>query len=140
MSDFITPFWFKQDGWSEDKWVQYDKIIDSFDFYNVPIEEEQWILQALHDDETWDWYEECDGATCVSEPGWPVSPVKDVAFMPPYVYHDYAWTKWGATWKSNYRMWRLQNTYKMERLRSGIRWIGVTCFGMPVNWIMGLFK
>ena len=121
--------------WSPDKKLQYQRIIKAFDFYGYSEEEQQWILEALHDSDTWDWYKDCNGANIVSEPCWPKSEKTDIAYAPEYVYHDYAWTKYGPTWTSNYRMWKLQNRRRMDGWRSNLRWLGVTLFGMPVHYI-----
>ena len=125
--------------YSADKWKEYQRIISSFEVFDLPFPHEQWVLRALHDEVEWDWYKDCNGANVVSEAGWKKSKVTNVAYHLAYVYHDYAWTRWGATFRSNNRMWLLQNDYNMTYTRSSLRWFGVTCFGMPFSKIKGWF-
>jgi hypothetical protein len=120
--------------WSKEKTREYFRIIDSFKVFDVPEEQQQWVLEALHDHKHWDWFKDCNGANIVSEPGWKGK------YHPAYVYHDYAWSKWGPTWKSNNRMKYLQDTYGMDGWRSNLRWVGVTFFGMPVHATIRWFK
>jgi len=119
--------------YTHDEWKEYKRIVDSFTVFDVPKEHQQWILEALHDICEWEWYEDCNGANFVSEHIWKTK------YHPAYVYHDYAWSRWGATLRSNKRMWLLQNDYGMSKFRSSLRWLGVTAFGMPVSWIKSLF-
>lgn len=135
----INAYTKKPEHYSADKWKEYQRIVKSFDVRSVSKKHQKWVLQALHDEFTWDWYKDCNGANFVSEDGWIKSKKTGIAYHPAYVYHDYAWTRWGATWKSNCRMWTLQNVYNMNRLKSQWRWLGVTCFGMPYSWIKGWF-
>ena len=131
----IFPHVVKPESWSEDKWHEYQRIIKSFDVDDIPTQHEQWILTALHDEAAWDWYNDCNGANVVSEAGWPKSKGTGIAYHPAYIYHDYAWTKYGATLTSNNRMHLLQMDYRMSPVRSAVRWLGVTLFGLPCHYI-----
>jgi hypothetical protein len=120
--------------WNVEKWHEYVKVISSFTTFTVSNKHQQWILTALHDDKAWNWYQDCNGANVVSEPGW------NGKYSPPYIYHDYAWMKYGPTMKSNNRMKELQDAYGMDGWRSNLRWFGVTAFGMPVHATVRFFK
>jgi len=116
-----------------DKWEEYCKVISSFATFAIRDVNQQKILEAMHDEESWDWFEQCNGANVVSEPGW------DGIFSPPYIRHDYRWEKGEITWQSNNEMHELQIEYGMDGWRSDARWFGVTAFGLPyfktVHWI-----
>lgn len=123
--------------WESEKRHEYFKIISSFTTFDISTRHQQWILKPLHDEETWDWYRDCNGANVVSEPGWIGK------YSPPYIRHDYDWLKYGATLKSNQHMAELQIAYGMDPWRSNLRWFGVTAFGLPyyktVAWIKSWF-
>ena len=120
-----------------DKWTEYDKIISSFKTFRISPVNQQKVLEALHDEKTWDWFIQCNGANIVSEPGW------KGPFSPPYVRHDYRWEKGEITLESNHEMEELQDDYGMDDWRSKARYIGVTWFGLPfyktVNWFKSFF-
>lgn len=117
----IIPYEERPAHWPESKWREYRyRIVESFDFFEVPQDEQQEILVCLHDDISWDWYRDCDGCTAVSEPGWPSR------YYPPCIRHDYDWQTGNGGWKSNARFLRLNKKYRMEGWRANIRWLGVT--------------
>ena len=134
MSDKIKPYQEKPENYGFIKWNTYIRIVSSFVTFDISTRHQQWVLEALHDEETWDWYKDCNGATFVSEPGW------KGRHSPPYVRHDYKWEKEGPTWKSNVEMRELQVDYGMDDWRSDLRFAGVTFIGMPVYKTVRWFK
>lgn len=122
------------ENWSVEKWKEYAKIISSFKTFEVSEKIQQRILTAIHDEQFWDWYLDCNGANLVSEPGWKGH------LHPAYIWHDYAWGKFGPSIKANNEMSEIELAYGMDPWRSRIRWIGVTCFGLPVHLIFRFFK
>ncbi|MEI8352114.1 MAG: hypothetical protein WCG36_07365, partial [bacterium] len=53
-----------------DRATEYHRIIESFDVLNVPRDIQALVREAL-DSKSWDWFQNCDGCTCVSEMYWP---------------------------------------------------------------------
>lgn len=87
--------------------------------FDLPKDAAGEILECLHSLD-WDWWEDCDGCTCVSEPGWPSK------YYPPCVRHDFDWFTGHGGWLSNARFLRLNRLYCMEGWRANLRWAGVT--------------
>jgi len=116
----LIPYIVQPQGWSHEKWKEYRRIVGSFDFYELDEATREEIAECLHDEASWDWYEDCDGCTAVSEPGWPSK------FFPPCVRHDYDWCTGRGGWESNARFRRLNKLYRMEVWRATVRWVGVT--------------
>lgn len=114
-----------------DRYREYVRIYGSFKLLNIPKAVQALVLEALHSDQ-WDWFKECDGCTCVSEPGWPSK------YYPPCVRHDYEWRTGRGGWDSNARFYALSRAYHMEGWRSGMRWFGVTLgwYGWMKWWKM----
>jgi ribonucleoside-triphosphate reductase len=111
-------------GWPIAKIAEYRRIVKSFDFFTLPDEYRKEILECLHDP-AWDWWEESDGCTAVSEPGWPSK------YFPPCVRHDYDWQTGRGGWVANARFRRLNRAYCMESWRANARWAGVT-----ISWFV----
>ena len=133
MSENIKAFTEKPNTYPEVKWREYLRIKQSFDFYDLAEDDRQTMLEALHSDR-WDWFRDCDGCSCVSEPGWPSK------YFPPCVLHDYRWHTGEALMKSNREFRRFNRLYRMEGWRSSVRWFGVTVatpFAKFRNWIFG---
>jgi len=120
VAEKLLPYHERPSHWTEPKWREYLRIKSSFEFFSVPDRAEQEILQCLHDDISWDWHRDCDGCTCVSEPGWPSK------YYPPCIRHDYDWQTGNGGWVSNARFMRLNKVYRMEGWRARARWTGVT--------------
>ncbi|MEI6789381.1 MAG: hypothetical protein WCL49_12970, partial [bacterium] len=53
-----------------DRATEYHRIIESFDVLSVPRDIQALVREAL-DSKHWDWFQNCDGCTCVSEMYWP---------------------------------------------------------------------
>jgi hypothetical protein len=105
-----------------DRKVERNRIIESFDVLSIPKDVQALIREAL-DSRDWDWFEDCDGCTAVSEMYWPTK------YFPPCLRHDFDWATGRGGWDANVRFYRIQRAYRMSALQSGIRFIGVT-----VSW------
>ena len=125
----FLPYKKRPKNYSYDKWLQYEKIIASFTALGIKEELQQIILEALHDEITWDWYENCNGANFVTEPCW------IGIYSPAYIVHDYLWERDGATMESNKLMREIQDAYGMSSIRSWIRWTGVSFYSPIYNFI-----
>ncbi len=119
MKEFITPYKEQPQHYSLDKWKEYERIVSSFKVFDINTEDQQCILEALHDELVWDWYDECNGANFVSEPGWKGK------YHPPSLRHDYDWAD-EPDMKSNRTFKRLNIAYGMDRWRANLRFAGVT--------------
>jgi len=102
-----------------DRQREYDRIIRSFEVFSVPEDIRAEIREAL-DSDKWDWFRDCDGCTCVSEIYWPTR------YFPPCVRHDFDCQTGDNRWAANVRFYRIQRAYGVGRLRSAIRFAGVT--------------
>jgi hypothetical protein len=116
----LEPYYCHPSHWPSEKWGEYKRIVWSFRLFDISSNDQAEILECLHDEISWDWYADCDGCTCVSEPGWPSK------YFPPCVRHDYDWHRGAGGWESNARFRRLNLAYHMEGWRANARWIGVT--------------
>ncbi|MCK5127531.1 MAG: hypothetical protein KAR42_14845 [candidate division Zixibacteria bacterium] len=116
MPDKITPYTIKTvpSEWLLNKWKEYSRIIKSFDVRDVPEDDQQLILQALHSD-LWDWFTDCDGCTCVSEPSWPT------IYFPPCVAHDFRCFIGKNLYVAACEFRRLNKAYRMDKWRRNIR-------------------
>jgi hypothetical protein len=103
------------------------RIIASFTVLHIPFREQCEIIEAL-DSHLWDWYNDCDGCTLVSEAYWPNR------FFPPCLRHDFDFLTGNKGMEANNRFYRIQRAYRMSRVRSAGRWLGVT-----IGWF-GWFK
>ena len=95
------------------------RIVESFGVFGLGERERSEILEAL-DSDKWDWYEECDGCTLVSEVYWPNK------YFPPCLRHDFDFLTSGEGMVANARFYRIMRAYGMTRARSAVRWLGVT--------------
>ena len=77
------------------------------------------ILEAL-DSPRWDWYEDCDGCTGVSQLYWPSK------YFPPCLRHDLYWIMGNGGVAGSQIFYDLQRAYGMTRFRSGLRTGAVT--------------
>jgi len=102
-----------------DRRTEFGRIIESFNVFDVPGELQVLVVEALKSDK-WDWYEDCDGCTCVSEVYWPTK------YFPPCVRHDFDCFIGQGGWNASKLFYRLQRVYGMGRVRSWIRAAAVT--------------
>jgi len=111
---------------------EYRRILKSFDVFGLSTEHRTLIREALDSNE-WDWFQDCDGCTAVSELHWPTK------YFPPCLRHDfdcirgngdpsspkgYAETGWGAS----RRFYALQRAYGVPVWRAALRTGAVTAF------------
>ena len=108
---------------------EYDRILKSFDVFGLGDEDRALVMEAL-DSNAWDWFEDCDGCTCVSELHWPTK------YFPPCVRHDFDWTRGRGDWEASQRFYRLQRVYGVPMWRSALRagavtlvWYGLAKWG-----------
>ena len=102
-----------------DRRTEFGRIIESFNVFDVPGEFQILVVEALKSDR-WDWFEDCDGCTCVSEVYWPTK------YFPPCVRHDFDCFIGQGGWNASKRFYRLQRAYGMGRVRSWVRAAAVT--------------
>ena len=74
-----------------DRATEYRRIIESFDVLSVPADIQTLIREAL-DSDKWDWFEDCDGCTGVSDVYWPT------IYFPPCLRHDFDWGTGNGGW------------------------------------------
>ena len=98
---------------------EYRRILKSFDVFNIPEELQALVLEAITSEE-WDWFEDCDGCTAVSELHWPTK------YFPPCLRHDFDWIRGKGDWAASRRFYALQRAYGTPRWRAGIRAGAVT--------------
>jgi len=102
-----------------DRQTEYHRVIESFDVLSVPEGIQALVREAL-DSPLWDWFENCDGCTCVSEFYWPTK------YFRPCLRHDFdCWTGHNG-WQASVRFYRIQRAYGMDKVRAGLRSAGVT--------------
>ncbi len=97
------------------------RIETSFEVFGLTTEQREWVLEAM-DSPEWDWYEDCDGCTAVSEAHWPTK------YFPPCLRHDYDWMRGDGGWEASVRFYELQRAYGMSVWRAGLRAGAVTVF------------
>lgn len=102
-----------------DRGIERKRILDSFSVLNVPVDIQTLIIEAL-DSPKWDWFNDCDGCTGVSEVFWPT------IYFPPCLRHDFDCKIGQNNWRTSLRFYRIQRTYGMDMVRAGARAIGVT--------------
>lgn len=95
------------------------RILMSFDVFGLSEGHRATILEAL-DSDAWDWFEDCDGCTCVSELHWPTK------YFPPCVRHDFDWIRGRGDIEASRRFFRLQRAYGVAVWRSALRAAAVT--------------
>lgn len=98
---------------------EYNRIVASFLTFDVPLDLQSDVRQALLDRDTWDWFRDCDGCTGVSEVYWPT------IYFPPCLRHDYDCQRGANGWETTRRFYRLMRAYRMTRVRAGARAVGV---------------
>jgi hypothetical protein len=97
------------------------RIERSFDVFGLSPEHRALIVAAL-DAEAWDWFDDCDGCTCVSELHWPTK------YFPPCVRHDFDCVRGKGDWQASRRFYALQRAYGVPVWRSSLRAGAVTAF------------
>ena len=100
---------------------EYRRILKSFDVFGLSEEHRALILDALESDE-WDWFEDCDGCTAVSELHWPTK------YFPPCLRHDFDCIREKGDWRASRRFYALQRAYGVPVWRSSLRTAAVTVF------------
>jgi len=95
------------------------RIEKRFDVFRLDLRQRGLILEAL-DSDAWDWFEDCDGCTAVSELHWPTK------YFPPCLRHDYDWTTGRDGLTMSKIFFALQRAYGVPRWRSGLRTGAVT--------------
>ena len=95
------------------------RIEKSFDVFGLSAEHRALIGDAL-DSDAWDWFEDCDGCTCVSELHWPTK------YFPPCLRHDFDWMRGQGGWAASSRFYELQRAYGVPMWRSLLRATAVT--------------
>ena len=102
------------------------RIIKSFDVFSLSEKHRTLVLEAL-DSDRWDWYEDCDGCTGVSEFYWPTR------FFPPCLRHDFDCIRGKGDWTASHRFYGLQLAYGVPVWRAFLRAAAVTfawyCWG-----------
>jgi hypothetical protein len=97
------------------------RIKKSFDVFSLSEEHRALIIEAM-DSHAWDWFEECDGCTGVSELHWPTK------YFPPCLRHDFDWrhTSGGGDVAASKTFYDLQRAYGVPIWRSALRSTAVT--------------
>ena len=95
------------------------RIEKSFGVFDLTDDQRALILEALDSDE-WDWFEDSDGCTAVSELHWPTK------YFPPCVRHDYDWITGHGDISASVDFYYLQRAYGVPRWRSSLRAGAVT--------------
>ena len=90
------------------------RIEKSFDVFGLDARQRGLILEAL-DSDAWDWFEDCDGCTAVSELHWPTK------YFPPCLRHDYDWATGNGDLTASKIFYDLQRAYGVPGWRAGLR-------------------
>jgi len=98
---------------------EYRRIVKSFDVFELSPELRSLIMEAI-ESKAWNWFEQCDGCTCVSELHWPTK------YFPPCLRHDFDWIRGKGDWKASKRFYRLQRAYGVPVWRAALRAGAVT--------------
>ena len=98
---------------------EYRRIFKSFDVFDVPVELQDLVLEAINSRE-WDWFKDCDGCTTVSELHWPTK------YFPPCLRHDFDWIVRKGDWAACRRFYNLQRAYGVPVWRASLRAGAVT--------------
>ena len=106
---------------AQDRHSERRRIEKSFTVFSLSPEHRALILEAL-DSERWDWWEDCDGCTGVSELYWPTK------YFPPCLRHDFDWIMGNGGVAGSKIFYDLQRAYGMTRFRSGLRSGAVTVY------------
>ena len=102
-----------------DRQTEYHRIMESFDVLSVPANIQALIREAL-DSSLWNWFEDCDGCTGVSEIYWPTK------YFPPCLRHDFDCHIGHNGLETSNRFYRIQRAYGVDPFRAGVRFVGVT--------------
>ena len=102
-----------------DRAREYRRVIESFDVLDVPEDVRTLIREAL-DSPLWDWFQDCDGCTGVSEIYWPT------IYFPPCLRHVFDCHIGQNGWQTSRRFYRTQRACGVEKIRAGARVAGVT--------------
>ena len=97
------------------------RIEKSFKVFNVSEEQQALIREAL-DSDAWDWFEDCDGCTGVSDLYWPTR------YFPPCLRHDFDFVTGNGGLTGSRIFYDLQRAYGMPKWRSGLRTGAVTVY------------
>ena len=95
------------------------RIEKRFDVFRLDLRQRGLILEAL-DSDAWDWFEDCDGCTAVSELHWPT---KD---FPPCLRHDFDWGRGYGDFTASKNFYDLQRAYGVPKWRARLRTGAVT--------------
>jgi len=98
---------------------EYRRIVKSFDVFELSPELRRLIMEAI-ESKAWNWFEQCDGCTCVSELHWPTK------YFPPCLRHDFDWIRGKGDLAASKRFYRLQRAYGVPVWRSALRAGAVT--------------
>ena len=103
------------------------RIEKSFDVFSLSDEHRALIVEAL-DSDAWDWFEDCDGCTAVSELHWPTK------YFPPCLRHDFDWIRGRGDWAASRRFFDLQRAYGVPVWRAALRAGAVTVVWYAWGW------
>ncbi len=99
------------------------RIIDSFDVYDVPLYFRELTIQALNSTD-WDWFNEMDGCSCAPN-YWPTR------FNPPCLVHDYLWRTGRGGIISDKIFLKHMKIYSMPKFQRVFRFVAVR-----VGWLL----
>lgn len=102
-----------------DRRTEYGRILESFNVFDIPGDLQILVVEALKSDR-WDWFEDCDGCTGVSEVYWPTK------YFPPCLRHDFDCHIGQGGWEASRIFYRLQRAYGIPVWRSFLRAAAVT--------------
>jgi hypothetical protein len=97
------------------------RIEKSFAVFSLSPGHRALIREAL-DSDVWDWFEDCDGCTRVSELHWPTK------YFPPCLRHDYDWIRGQGGWTASRRFYAIQRAYGVPVWRATLRGAAVTIY------------
>ena len=95
------------------------RIEGSFEVFVLTAAQRAAIVEAL-DSPEWDWFNDCDGCTCVSELHWPTR------YFPPCLRHDYDCIRGKGDLAASKRFYDLQRAYGVPVWRASLRAGAVT--------------
>jgi len=90
------------------------RIEKSFYVFGLSEAHQALILEALNSD-AWDWFEDCDGCTGVSQLHWPTK------YFPPCLRHDFDWGTGNGGLAGSKIFYDLQRAYGVPKWRSSLR-------------------
>lgn len=101
---------------------QRERIIASLDVFNVSLRGRKYVMEAL-DSKEWNWQEDCDGCTFISE-NWE-------GIYPPCLVHDYMWITGRGGYQSDLIFLDLMLEYKLPKLKAYFRF-----FAVRLAWVL----